>query len=103
MKNKYMFKEKLELLTAALKNVQHLCIGLYYNVYTKEWEPVVDIGEHTFVTMNIGRLLGLQLEYHPTVEEDMKRIVRFTDNKTLADMINTPMVFYSWCKEYLKY
>ena len=91
----------LENLTKALHDVQKHVIGVYYNPYTKIWEPIVEITEDTFCTITIGGLLGLQTNFYPISPEN--RIEKFLSREegyaSLSEMLSTPNAFNTWWKE----
>lgn len=91
-----MLENALKKLSSALSEMQSVCIGLFYNTYTKSLEPVVDIGENTFVTVTVGSLFGMNTDYHPISEDDVAKITKFPEGKTLAEMLNKPYEFYEW-------
>lgn len=84
-------------LNKELRLIQEQAIGVAC-IYGQD-ELVIKECEHTFTTISIGMLLGCSTTSYP---KEIFGFKRFPNNKTLSEMMNSPLAFHDWCKENLK-
>lgn len=91
LKTKYATGE----LHAALGHMQDLVIGLYKDLYTKNWMPVIEYIDGVVTYLDIGVLLGLSEVHIPVSQGTYKQ---FPEGETLGSIMNDPYEFTQWYK-----
>lgn len=81
---------KTKNLSKALHEIQNKVIGLYYNPFTDNLEPVINNDDGYLTIITVGTLLGLSTEHR---EGNM---VYFPNNKSLSEMMENPVEFSEW-------
>lgn len=91
--------EMKQTLGSSLEEAQSRVLGIFkITRYTNAGiELIVEINEHSFITIRIGSLLGLSTT-HYSIGDDLGRIIMFPENKTLSEMMNDPLGFDKWYK-----
>lgn len=85
-------------LSMALQLIQFSVIGLF-KASDNTIECVIDEDEHTFETIHIGLLLGLQTS---TLSKSNYCFIKFPNDITLAKFINEPIKLSEWYEENFK-
>lgn len=89
--------KELRQLSSILADVQDKVIGVA-DVYGNK-ECVIEKDNSTVTTIRIGTFLGL---HQSTYNAESVNVIRFPQNKTLGEMMNSPFELHDWWNETFK-